>query len=152
MAASATNPVVRASWRGPSLNQSMTFWDLDVSNNTSLHLSPGFHFRSGLFTGFYICRCWHTSYFCITLYIVWLRFLIKFLYWMPPLTEWNIYISPPGFVPDDLTTYYRTNRSDWRSDNRLLPSILVFFLGEILILYKILIWLLLLRCRHSHES
>jgi hypothetical protein len=47
------------------------------------------------------------------------------------------HISVRRFVPD---TYYRMYRADWRSDNRLLPSILVFF-GEILILYKILIWL-----------
>ena len=33
----------------------------------------------------------------------------------------------PGRRGTFLTTYYRTYRADWRSDNRLLPSILVFF-------------------------
>lgn len=42
MTASATNPVARTSLGGPSLNQSTTFRDSEVSNNTSSHLNPAF--------------------------------------------------------------------------------------------------------------
>jgi len=87
---SATNPVVRASWGGPSLYSINGISEMDVSNDASTYLNPTSRFRSGLFTGFHKRRYWHTSQnsFCIVLSIgklkrglinSFIRPLVKFL-------------------------------------------------------------------------
>ena len=119
----------------------MTFQDSDVSNNTSSHLSPWF-------TSDLVCSRAFT-YVAIDMLprissvlhspLSGFVFLIKFLDWMPPLEEWNIYqpagvrswhpiIEPIGQIGDLTTVSY-------------LRYWFFFFFCEISILYKILIWL-----------
>ena len=103
MTASATNPVVWISWGGPSLNQSMTFQDSDVSNNTSPSIILVFT------TDLVYSRAF--TYVSIDVLLKILSVLhsplsdfvsLKFFHWILPMAEWKKYISPPGFVPDAL--------------------------------------------------
>ena len=109
MTASATNPVVRTSSGGPSLNQSMAFQDTDVSASVTTHLHLALVFSTVL-----VCSrafsYWFLS-FCIGLSIVsnCLTSCVKFCFLNSAPSGMKHISARRGSF---LTPYYRTNRAD----------------------------------------
>ena len=106
----------------------MTFRDLDVSNNTSSHLAPVFTSDLWSIHGLShmsLLTCFPKSLLNCTPYCLTSCCKISLL---NAASSGMKHISARCGSFLTTTTHYRTDRADdWRSDNRLLPSILVFF-------------------------
>jgi hypothetical protein len=89
-------------------------------------------------------------YCTLSLPIAWLRFLINFFIFTERRhgSGGGKHIS--ACCGSFLTTFNRMYRADWRSDNRLLPSILVFFFARFWFFTRFSFPLP--RCRYIHES